>query len=414
MSLPVKIAVKYLLARKRQSLVSLSGIILGVSFFLAISATMQGSERDFINRLINNTAHISISDEFRNPRLQPAESYYPQGAIEISNVRPLTETRGIRGYKKVINYLRRNPNILAAASLKGQVLINFAGKDYGVNLNGMLPEEIGQVTTLASYMKAGSLDNLIANQDGIIIGSELARKLSRNLGDNITITASSNQIRVFKIVGIFRTGRADFDNTQAYAGLKRVQALLNRPNRANAITIKLKDPYQAYDAAAAIENYIGYKSVSWQEASEDLLNTLMIRNIIMYTVVSAVLIVAAFGIYNVISTVVMEKHRDIAILKSIGFHAKDIQGIFLSQGIILAVLGCLLGLPLGSLLMYGMMQIEFKTPGSTEIIHMPMDWGWQQFAIAGSFALIAALCASLLPARKAALVRPIEILRGEI
>lgn len=375
---------------------------------------MQGSERDFINRLINNTAHISISDEFRNPRLQPAESYYPQGAIEISNVRPLTETRGIRGYKKVINYLRRNPNILAAASLKGQVLINFAGKDYGVNLNGMLPEEIGQVTTLASYMKAGSLDNLIANQDGIIIGSELARKLSRNLGDNITITASSNQIRVFKIVGIFRTGRADFDNTQAYAGLKRVQALLNRPNRANAITIKLKDPYQAYDAAAAIENYIGYKSVSWQEASEDLLNTLMIRNIIMYTVVSAVLIVAAFGIYNVISTVVMEKHRDIAILKSIGFHAKDIQGIFLSQGIILAVLGCLLGLPLGSLLMYGMMQIEFKTPGSTEIIHMPMDWGWQQFAIAGSFALIAALCASLLPARKAALVRPIEILRGEI
>lgn len=413
MSLSVKIAIKYLMARKRQSLVSLSGIILGVSFFLTISATMQGSERDFINRLINNTAHIAITDEFRNPRIQPAQSYF-KGAVEISNLRPLTEIRGIRGYKGVISYLRRDPNILAAASLKGQVLINFAGKDYGVNLNGMLPEEIGQVTTLGSYMKQGSLDNLIANQDGIIIGSELARKLSRRLGDNLTIIASTNQVRVFKIVGIFRTGRADFDNTQVYAGLKRVQALLNRPNRANAITIKLKDPYQAFKLASQVEHHIGYKSVSWQEASEDLLNTLMIRNIIMYTVVSAVLIVAAFGIYNVISTVVMEKHRDIAILKSMGFHAKDIQRIFLAQGIILAVLGCLMGLPLGSVLMYGMMQIEFKTPGSTEIIHMPMDWGWQQFAIAGGFALLAALFASLLPARKAALVRPIEILRGEI
>lgn len=132
----------------------------------------------------------------------------------------------------------------------------------------------------------------------------------------------------------------------------------------------------------------------------------------MYTVVSAVLIVAAFGIYNVISTVVMEKHRDIAILKSMGFHAKDIQRIFVIQGFFLGIAGIMAGLPLGMGLMTTLMQIRFKPPGSLEEISMPIDWGILQFVIAGSFAMLAAIFAALLPARKAALVQPVDILRG--
>ena len=118
-----------------------------------------------------------------------------------------------------------------------------------------------------------------------------------------------------------------------------MQALLKRPNRANTIIVKLDDPQQAQHVAAEIERRFGYKSVSWQEASEDMMSTLVTRNIIMYTVVSAVLIVAAFGIYNVISTVVLEKQRDIAILKSIGFRARDIRRIFLIQGLLLGIAG---------------------------------------------------------------------------
>jgi lipoprotein-releasing system permease protein len=132
----------------------------------------------------------------------------------------------------------------------------------------------------------------------------------------------------------------------------------------------------------------------------------------MYSVVSAVLLVAAFGIYNVISTVVMEKQRDIAILKSMGFHARDIQTIFLTEGLFLGVLGCLLGLPLGVAIMVGLGQLNFKFPGTTQLSRMPIDWSWQQFAIAGSFALIAAISAAWLPSRKGAKVKPVDILRG--
>lgn len=263
-------------------------------------------------------------------------------------------------------------------------------------------------------MTEGSINDLIANPDGIVIGSELARKLSVSMNDNISVATTTGQVRTFKILGIFRTGRADYDETQAFASIKRVQALLNRPNRANTIIMKLADPYAAHTLAARIEGEIGYKAVSWQEASEDLMSTLTIRNIIMYTVVSAVLIVAAFGIYNVISTVVMEKHRDIAILKSVGFHAKEIQAVFVIQGLILGLAGCSLGLPFGSTLMWALMQIRFKPPGSTEIIEMPIDWNLLQFALAAGFALTAAVAAAFLPARKAAQVEPVAILRGGI
>ena len=132
----------------------------------------------------------------------------------------------------------------------------------------------------------------------------------------------------------------------------------------------------------------------------------------MYTVVSAVLIVAAFGIYNVISTVVLEKQRDIAILKSIGFRARDIRRIFLIQGFLLGLAGSAAGLPLGAALMWGLTQIRLKFPGGTDPIPLPIDWNWRQFAIAASFAVAAAVVAGLLPARKGARVQPVDILRG--
>ena len=406
------IALKHLLARPRQSLVSLSGIVLGVAFFLAVSSLMQGSEQDFIRRLVDNSPHITIADEFRKPRRQPVEQLYPEGAIEIRSVKPLTETRGIRHYQQVLAGLRTLADLRASPVLAGQALITFAGRDVALSLNGMVPEEISDITTIRDYMIAGSLDELIANPGGIVLGSGLVRKLSLSLGENVTVTSPTGEAHTFKILGLFHTGRANYDDTQAFADLKRVQALLKRPNRVNTIIIKLDDPHRAQDVAAETERRFGYKSVSWQEANEDLMTTLTTRNIIMYTVVSAVLIVAAFGIYNVISTVVLEKQRDIAILKSIGFRARDIRRIFLIEGFLLGIAGSAVGLPIGAALMWGLTQVRLKFPGSTDAVPLPIDWNWRQFAIAAGFAMAAAVFAGLLPARKAARVQPVDILRG--
>ena len=415
MRLLASIAVKHLLARKRQSLVSLLGIVLGVAFFLTISSLMQGSEKDFIRRLIDNMPHIIVTDTYRNPRLQPVERLYNnKGAIEVRSVKPVTETRGIRGYEQVVDYLRTLPGVEASPMLAGQGVLSFAGKNIAVELDGLIPEDIQDVVSIQDYMVSGSINDLIANPNGIVLGEELLRTFSLERGNNITVTAPTGQVRTFKILGVFRTGTSEHDLGRGFVSLKRMQALMNRPHRANSIIVKLPDPYRARAIAADLESRFSYKSISWQEASEDIMSTLAIRNIIMYSVVSSVLIVAAFGIYNVISTVVMEKHRDIAILKSMGFLARDIQRIFVIQGLVLGIVGSLLGLPLGSALMYALMQVEFKPPGSTEPIVMPLDWGWLQFAFASGFALSAALIAAYLPARKGSRVQPVDILRGGV
>ncbi len=406
------IALKHLLARKRQSIVSLMGIVIGVAFFLAISSLMQGSEKDFMKRLVDNSPHITVSDEYRTPKKQPVESLYPGSVIELRHVTPETETRGIRGYRQTLDELQRTPGVRASAVLTAQAILSFAGRDIDLNLNGMIPSEIRGITTIDDHMVQGGLDDLIANRDGIIVGEGLMTKESLKLNDNITLASSTGQVRTFKIVGTFRTGRADYDESQAFVDLKRVQAMTGRSNRANTIIIKMDHPDAADAFAKNLEKRIGYKSVSWQEASEDLLSTLFIRNIIMYSVVSAVLIVAAFGIYNIISTVVMEKHRDIAILKSMGFQASDIQWIFLIQGALLGVAGVATGLPLGAGLMAALMQVRMKPPGLSEPVNMPIDWGAPQFVIAAAFAFFAALFASYLPARKGARVMPVDILRG--
>jgi lipoprotein-releasing system permease protein len=132
----------------------------------------------------------------------------------------------------------------------------------------------------------------------------------------------------------------------------------------------------------------------------------------MYAVVGAVLVVAAFGIYNVISTVVMEKQRDIAILKSMGFHARDVERIFVLQGALMGLLGDVFGLALGSGLMVLLGRLRFRLPGSTDITSLAIDWGWPQFTLAAGVAMAASVFAALLPARRAARVEPVDVLRG--
>lgn len=411
MKLYFKIALRHLLARKRQSLVSLSGIIIGVAFFLSISSMMEGSEKDFIRRLVDNTPHITISDTFRVPRKQAAEILFPEAELEIRSVSPLNETRGIRSYRLILNFLSSKNGIRSSAVLNGQSLINYSGREKSIVLNGMIPNEINDITTISDNMVEGSVENLISDRNGIILGRALMKQLSLRLGSRISLLSSNGQSRIFTIVGAFHTGRADYDERQAFVDIKRAQALLERIDRVNSIIIKLDDEKGARELASELEDRFFYRSVSWQEANEDILSTFVVRNTIMYVVVSAVLLVAAFGIYNTISTVVIEKYRDIAILKSIGLISRDIKIIFIIQGFILGILGILIGLPLGSLMIIGLGQITFRPP-NIDPLQIPMDWSVLTFIIAGGFALCASMFAAWLPSEKAARVEPVEILRG--
>ncbi|MCW5752184.1 MAG: ABC transporter permease [Alphaproteobacteria bacterium] len=411
--LGLAIAATHLASRRRQTVMSLLGVMLGVAFFLAVSALMRGSERDFIERLINSQPHVMVSDEFRLPPLQPARQLHPRAAVALSNVKPSSEVRGIRGYKQKMELIAAMPGVRVAPVLSGQVILTFAGKDHGVLMNGVVPKLMSGVSDIEDKIVAGSLEALDANPNGIIIGEALIGKLGVKMGGNVTISSPGGQIRTMKIVGLFSTGATAIDEGQAYVLLKRAQAILNRPDRANRLIMQLDDPYRAREIAAEIEQRIAYRTQSWQETSENITAVLVIRNIIMYSVVSAILVVASFGIYNVISTVVMEKRRDIAILKAIGFHTDDVRRIFLFEGMAIGAMGSVVGVGFGLVLMLILGRVEITLPGTTTLVNLPLYWGFDQMVLAAAFAILSAAGAAYFPARRAAMLQPVDILRGQ-
>jgi lipoprotein-releasing system permease protein len=414
MSIAIDVAWAHLTGRKRQTLVSLTGVVLGVAFFLAVSSLMRGSEKDFIERLIDNSPHVTVYDETRQGRLQPASLRWPGGAVAVRHVKPLRETRGIRSWPQRLAFIESMPGLKAAPVLSGSAVLVFAGRQQGIALSGVLPEKMKQVSTIEDKMVMGSLDALAANPNGIILGQALVDKFSLQAGGTVSMTAADGKSWPLRVVGIFRTGNAAYDEGQAFVLLKRSQALLGHENRVNRVIVQLDDPHGARRVAADIEAGTGYKSVSWIEASEDILSLLLVRNLIMYSVVGAILLVAAFGIYNTLSTIVMEKTRDIAIMKSMGFHARDLRHIFLLEGLIVGLVGSALGMLLGAGLMQALAQVTIKPPGVLEIVHLPLWWGAEQFAMGAAFALASCLAASYLPARRAGQVQPVDILRGAV
>lgn len=414
MRVQFSIALAHLLRRRRSTLVSLLGISLGVAFFLAVSALMRGSERDFLKRLVDNSPHITVLDQYRSARVQPAELRWPDAAVAISNVKPPVETRGIRSHRSKLESIEGWPGLRVAPVLRGSAVLTFAGQQQGVSLSGIVPARMKDVSTIDEQMVAGTLDDLAAAPNGLVIGQGLAEKFQLGLDSTVSMVTASGGSRVMKVVGIFRTGNAAYDEGETFTLLKRAQVILARPNRVNRFIIQLADPQQAPTVAAGIEQAIGYKSVSWIEASEDLLSLLLVRNIIMYSVVTAILVVAAFGIYNTISTIVVDKRRDIAILKAMGFSATDIRHIFLYQGAVIGLLGSCAGLMLGYGMMHVLASVELKPPGVSDVVHLPVWWGAEQYLLAIAFAMAACLCAAYLPANKAGKLQPVDTLRGAI
>ncbi|HTH18373.1 MAG TPA: ABC transporter permease, partial [Magnetospirillum sp.] len=310
--LPLDIAIQHLAHRRRQTLVSLSGVALGVAFFIAIAAMMQGFQRDFVDRIINIQPHIIVKDEFRTPPRQPVEQIFGEGAVDLRNVKPLEEVRGIRGARNMLAVLEEEPGVHVAPTLTGNILLRFGGKDVSANVTGIVPEQQRRVTHLEQDLIAGNtLDALYTTANGIILGEGVASRAGIRMDDLISVVSPVGVVLKMKVVGIFRSGITLIDNFDTYVLLKKAQILANRANVINRVNVRLDDVEDAANLAARIERQFGYRSEPWQEQSRNVLGIFIIQNAIMYSTVSAILIVACFGIFNVISTVVFEKTRDI-------------------------------------------------------------------------------------------------------
>lgn len=412
MRLVFAIAITHIRGRLRQTVLAVLGVVTGVGFAVAMAALMQGSQQDFIQRIFDASPHVVIRDEYRAPPPQPLARAWPGGALALAGVRPKDELRGIRNPQPKLAALAALPGVAAAPSLRGQVVLRYGGKDVAVSLIGIEPRLERRVSQLEGDLTAGSLDALYTAADGIILGSGLAAKLAAHHGDSLAVASPSGALMRAKVVGLFHSGIVGIDDGTAYARIKKVQALLDRPNVVNEIRLKLSDLHQARPLARHIEGRFGYRTDSWEDTNEQVLQVFKIRNTIMYTTVAAILVVASFGIFNIVSTITYEKSRDIAILKSLGFATADIRAIFLCEGLMIGLAGTICGWALGLALTHVLAGIEIRAPHLSEPTPLPVVYDLRHYAIAGAVATLSALVACYLPASRAARLDPVDIVRG--
>lgn len=410
--LTLDIALAHLRKRKRQTLVSVLGVAVGVGFFIAIAAMMQGFQSYFVSQIIDVSPHIVMMDEFRNPPRQPVEDLYAAGAIQLKGVKPKDEPRGIRNGQAITDAIADLPGVHVAPSFQGQVFLRYGSKDVSATLIGIEPERERRVTRIEKDLTVGKLDQLRTTANGLILGEGLALKIGVAPGDSVNAVSPTGVVMRMKVVGLFRTGVTTMDNAMAYALLKKAQVLASRTNVVNQIRMRLDDVTAADRVAAAIEARFKYRTESWQETNRNVLGIFVIQNGIMYSTTGAILVVAAFGIFNIIATVVMEKTRDIAILKSIGLDEGDIQQIFLIEGFLVGIVGALVGWAVGYGLTEVLASIRFEIEGFVTTQGFYLSYSLAHYLIAGGIATGAAMVAAYLPARKAARVNPVDIVRG--
>ena len=409
MNLIFDIALTHVRARVRQTGFAVAGVATGVGFSIMMAALMQGSQDDFTQRLINTLPHITVSDELRTPPQQPAQVLYQ--AAEMHGLTPEARRPGIKNPLAIMAALEAWLPGGIAPSAKVQAIIRYANHDVSTTVTGIDPRRESKVSELPKQMRGATLTALYRATNAIVIGDRLSEKIGARIGANITLQTSQGARISAQVVGFFHTGVRQQDEGTAYVLTKTGQILARQTGLINELRIRLADPLSSREIAARIENDTGYKSVSWQEAYEDLISTFIIRNIIMYAVVGAILLVASFGTYNIISTITHEKARDIAIMKSLGLSEYTVRMIFVVEAVIIGLTGALVGFALGYLLCVALGSIKITNP-FLDSDRLPLAYTYVHYLMAGMVALVSSVVAGYQPARKAARLHPVEIIRG--
>jgi lipoprotein-releasing system permease protein len=409
MNLVFDIAWTHVRTRARQTGVAVAGVATGVGFSIMMAALMQGSQEDFVRQLVDALPHIAVSDERRSPPVQPAEQAFD--AAEFHGLKPEVRRRGIKNPLATMAGLEAWVPGGVAPSVKVQAIIRYGNRDTGASVTGIDPRREAIVSELPKQMRQGNLASLYRATNAIILGDRLAEKIGARSGANITIQTSEGARISAQVVAFFHSGVRQIDESTAYVLARTGQILAQQTGLINELRVRVNDPMRASEVARRIESDTGYKSVAWQEAHEDLLSAFVIRNVIMYTVVGAILLVASFGTYNIISTITHEKARDIAILKSLGLPERTVRTIFVLEALIIGLAGALAGFALGYALCLALGSVEIKSP-FMDSNRLPMAYMPLHYLIAAGVALASSLAAGYAPARKAARLHPVEIIRG--
>jgi lipoprotein-releasing system permease protein len=409
------ISIRYFLAHKRQSLVCIAGVTISVTMFVAMSAMMAGFADKFIIETVESSGHVTVHDEPRQKQTPILQRAYtdPNALIDVVGVKPRDVIEKIKNPTGLLAQVRRLHGVVAAApEVTGSAIASYGTKTVNLAILGVEPEQQVLVTTIGQKVTAGSFSRLRTTADGIILGRGVAEVIGAQLDDSITLSSETGGRITARVVGIFSTGVTPVDYSRAYMLLTAAQALLNKKNIINQIIIRTDDYSKAEAYAAQIESICGYRTESWQESNANFLKIFKIQAVITDVITGSLLVVAAFGVLNILIMAVLERVNDIAILKSFGLSRHDITIIYVFQGLVIGLTGSVLGLGLGKVAVEALSRLPITVEGLVKAEGLLMSEHLSHYVWAFASAMVTVLLAAAYPARRAAKYDPVEVIRG--
>jgi lipoprotein-releasing system permease protein len=417
MKLIVSIAKALLLARWKQTLVAAVGVTFSIAMFIALLSFMGGLNKLLDGLMLNRTAHVRLFNDTKANKNQPINNIdsFKKTYNFIQSVKTSNTREGIYNSTAIIEALKRDKNILGAVpKITTSVFFNDVSKEITGVVNGIEIESEVKLFHISEYIIKGNPYDLERQSNSIILGSGLAEVLLVEIGDIVQISAISGERFSLKVVGIYQSGVAGFDKIQSYTSIATVQKLLVKPNSFYTdIQIKLKDINTAPILAKQFSKIFNIDAEDIFTANAQLSTGSSVRNIISWAVGIVLLIVAGFGIYNILNMMIYEKMESIAILKATGFTGKDVKKIFLIIALGIGLFGGLLGLVFGFGISSVIDLIPFNTSALPSVETYPVDYDIKFYVIGIVFSLITTYFAGWLPSRKASKVDPVIIIRGK-
>lgn len=417
------IALRYLRAKKKSAFISIitfistSGVALGVMALIIVLAVMTGFEEDLKDKILGTNAHIVV----------------------------LKSNGGIDDYRGLMERLKKFDGVVAATPfIYNQVMISSGHSVSGVVLRGVDVRSDAKVTNLRKSVVEGSINDLDKEpaplkeneqaSPGIIVGKELAKNLDLRLGERVNVISPLGtitplgmvpKVKSFRVVGIFNTGMYEYDTTLAYVGLPEAQAFLGLDDTVTGIQLKVSDVYAAGEIAKRINSDLGfpYYARDWMQMNKNILFALKTEKVVMFIILSLIVLVAAFGIASTLFMVVMEKSKDIAILKSMGASGISIMKIFIIEGLVIGVIGTAGGLVSGLLIALNLEPIvgfiqqvtgqQFFSKDIYYLDHFPSQVVPADVALISLTAVLISFIATLYPSWQASRLPPAQALRYE-
>lgn len=414
--LVLNIALHLLRARLKQTVIAAVGVTFGIAMFISLVSFMNGMNDLLDGLMLNRTPHVRLYNEIKPVENQPVtlSDEYKKHINFINSIKPKDRGKAIYNSKTIINALHKDKRVLdVAPKVVTPVFFHSGTIEISGVINGIDIAAEESLFKFSDYIREGKITDL-EQSNSIIIGSGLATKMMLTVGDMIKVTTPKGNLVLLKIVGISQIGISEIDDTMSTTSISTAQKILGEAtNYMTDIQLNLHDITTAPQLAKEFRSKFDLDAIDYQTTNSQFETGSTIRSIISYSVGVVLLIVAGFGIYNILNMMIYEKMDSIAILKATGFSGNDVKWIFIFLSLIIGISGGILGLVFGFIFSNIIDVIPFNMASLPTTETFPVNYNPVFYIIGITFAIVTTTIAGLLPALKASKIDPVEIIRGK-